>query len=111
MLHSIFPPIFADFWFYYLPDFLMAALLWTCVGRFLLGFFFTADSENFIWRFFRRLTDPAIGLVEWITPRFVLAAFLPLVTAFWLMILRVVFWILMYNNGLAPRLADYGITG
>jgi hypothetical protein len=36
---------------------------------------------------------------------------MPLVAAFWLFIARIGFWILMYSNGLAPRLADYGVTG
>lgn len=105
------PPIFLDYWFYYLPSYLLAVVMWACFGRFVLSFFFRPDHPNNIWRVFLRLTDPALRLVSYITPRFMLPILMPLVAAFWLFVARVVFWIVMYANGLAPRLADYGVSG
>lgn len=103
-------PIYRDYWFYFLPDWLLAMVMWTCFGRFVLGLFLPADSPNYIWRFFCRITDPAIRVVSKITPRFVVPAFLPLVAAFWIGVSRYLFWLVMYHLELVPRLADYGIT-
>ena len=32
--------------------------MYTMLGRFLLGLMVDADSPNYIWRFFCRITDP-----------------------------------------------------
>ena len=104
-------PIIADYWFYYLPSYLLAVLMWACLGRFLLSLFFAPEHPNNIWRAFRRITDPVVRAVARVTPGFMLPILLPLVAAFWLIVARVAFWIVMYSNGLAPRLADYGVTG
>ena len=103
-------PIFVDYWFYYLPSYLLAVLMWACLGRFLLSLFFSPEHPNNIWRAFRRTTDPVVRAVAYVTPRFMLPILMPLVAAFWLFVARIAFWIVMYSNGLAPRLADYGVT-
>jgi YggT family protein len=97
------------YWPYFLVNYVLSMLLWTCIGRMLLGLFVAAESANAVWRVFRFLTDPVIRLVAVITPSFVVPGLMPLVAAFWLFVARVLFWMLMYNLGMAPRLG--GIDG
>jgi uncharacterized membrane protein YdbT with pleckstrin-like domain len=63
-----------DFLWGYLPFwismYVLSAVAWTCLARFLLGFFVSHDSRNYIWRGFRILTDWIV-----LTTRFVLRAF------------------------------------
>lgn len=70
-------------------DYLFAALIYTMLGRFVLGLFVPEDWGNYIWRFFRLVTDPVLAVVRRITPGLVLDAFLPLVAVWWLFVVRV----------------------
>jgi len=83
-------------------NFLLAALMWTMLGRFVLGLFVPADWDFYIWRFFRRVTDPIIELVRLVTPSFMVEALLPLVAVWWLIAARIAWWILCRSLGLAP---------
>jgi YggT family protein len=56
-------------WYFQLPNFILAALMYTLLGRALLGFFVDPDSPNYIWRFFCRLTDPVVAAVALVTPK------------------------------------------
>ena len=49
------------YWYYHVPTFVLAALMYTLLGRVVLGFFVDADSPNYIWRWFRRVTDWALN--------------------------------------------------
>ncbi len=91
-------------WYYFLPQYVLAVLMWTMAGRFLLGLFVPQDWGNYIWRFFRRLTDPVISAVGRITPSFMIEPLLPLVALWWLLVLRVGFEVLMARLGLRPSL-------
>ena len=44
-----------SYWYYHLPNFLLAALMYTLLGRVLLSLFVDPDSPNYIWRFFCRV--------------------------------------------------------
>jgi len=72
-------------------DYLFAALIYTMLGRFLLGLFVPADWDNYIWRFFRRVTDPVLAVTNRLTPSFMVDAFLPLVAVWWLFVARILF--------------------
>jgi uncharacterized protein YggT (Ycf19 family) len=85
-------------------NFLLAALMWTMLGRFVLGLFVPADWDFYIWRFFRRVTDPIIELVRVVTPSFMVEALLPLVAVWWLIVARIGWWILCRALGLAPTI-------
>jgi len=93
---------FWSYWYFHLPNFVLAAVMYTMLGRLALGFFVPENWDNFIWRGFRLVTDPAVRVVRYITPD-VLAQ--PVVLAFaalWLMVLRVAYFGLLFNAGLAP---------
>ncbi len=72
-------------------DYLFAALIWTTLGRFLLGLFVPPAWDNYIWRFFRRVTDPVLAAAARVTPSFMIEPLLPLVAVWWLVVLRVGF--------------------
>jgi uncharacterized protein YggT (Ycf19 family) len=91
------------YWYFHLPNFILAALMYTLLGRFLLGLMVDADSPNYIWRFFCRITDPAIGVISIVTPKITPPAVLWLFGFVWLFWLRVVFHYTLLVLNLAPR--------
>jgi YggT family protein len=62
------PPILS-YWYFHLPNFVLAALMYTLAGRVLLGVIVAPDSSNYIWRFFCRFTDPVVAAVALVTPK------------------------------------------
>lgn len=102
-----------NFIFGYLPFWILnyglAIVVWTCVGRFLLGFFMPAvQPQNYIWRAFVNLTEIPVRLVAFITPSIVRPVWLPLVTAIWFYYLRIAVFIVLANAGMVPRIAPGG---
>ena len=57
------------YWYFHLPNFVLATLMYTLLGRAMLGLFVDADSPNYIWRFFCRITDPVVAAVSVVTPK------------------------------------------
>ena len=49
------------YWYFHLPNFLLAALMYTLLGRAMLGLIVEPNSQNYIWRFFCRITDPVVA--------------------------------------------------
>lgn len=97
---------FWDYWYFHVPNYLAAVVSYTLVGRFALSLILPADSPNYIWRFFRLISDWAVAAVRVVTPAYVLPLFLPLFAAFWLFVLRHVYFIALANAGLAPTLGS-----
>ena len=99
-------PIFAQWWFH-LPNFILSVLLYTVLGRFVLAFMVDAQSKNYIWRAFVRITDPVVSAVAFVTPRAVPHMVVLLFAAVWLLAARVALLILFFAIGLAPTV---GVT-
>ena len=57
------------YWYFHLPNFVLAALMYTLLGRAVLGLIVAPDSSNYIWRFFCRITDPFVALIAPVTPK------------------------------------------
>ena len=89
-------------WWFHLPNFVLAALMYTMLGRFILGFFYPPDSTNYIWRAFVRITDPVVRVVQVVTPRAVPHMLLLLFAAVWLLTARVALLILLASVGQMP---------
>jgi YggT family protein len=77
------------YWYYHVPNFVLAALMYTLLGRVVLGFFVDADSPNYIWRFFCRITDPVVAAVAAVTPKAAAPVVVWLFGVVWLFWLRV----------------------
>ena len=93
---------FWEYWYFHLPNFAMAAVAYTLLGRFVLSLFVPPDSTNYIWRWFCRLTDWSLRAVGVVTPRYVMFLFLPLIAACWLTALRVAFLLALAASGWLP---------
>ena len=90
-------------WYFHLPNFVLAALMYTLLGRAILGLIVQPDSSNYIWRFFCRITDPIVAVVAAVTPKAAAPVVIWLFGFVWLFWLRVGFLILFTMYGLAPR--------
>lgn len=73
-----------------IPNYVLAALMYTLLGRFILSFMFPPDSKNYIYRAFVRLTDPVLALVRPITPAAVPHLVLLVFAAIWILVARIV---------------------
>lgn len=90
-------------WYFHLPNFVLAALMYTMLGRALLGLVVPPDSTNYIWRFFVRLTDPVANAFAAVTPRAAAPVVLWLFAFVWLFWLRVGLLYLFLVLGAVPR--------
>ena len=90
-------------WYFHLPNFVLAALMYTLLGRAALGLFLDPDSPNYIWRFFCRVTDPVVAAVALVTPKAAAPVIVWLFGVVWLFWLRVALLYLFLALGLFPR--------
>ncbi len=92
------------YWYFHLPNFVLAALFWTLLGRFVLALFVPENWDNYIWRAFVRLTEPVVRIVRAITPAIVPPRMLLLLAALWLLVLRLGLFMVLAAGDLLPRL-------
>ncbi len=92
------------YWYFHLPNFVLAALMYTLLGRALLGVIVEHNSQNYIWRFFCRFTDPVVGAVAVVTPKAAAPVILWLLAFVWLFWIRVAFYALFAVLGASPRI-------
>lgn len=90
------------FWFYTVPNYVLAALMYSLLARFVLGFFLSDDSSNYIFRFFIRITDPVLRAVRFVTPLAITGQVVLLLSMVWLLMVRFGFFLAMAQAGLAP---------
>jgi len=98
--------IWWSYLYFHLPNYAFAVLFYTLIGRFLFGLFLRPDSPNYIYRWFRRLTDWLMRPVAFVTPSIVPALALPPIAAFWVAIARIAFFAALYAAGLTPRVGE-----
>lgn len=96
---------FASYWYFHIPNFILAALMYTMLGRVLLSLMVDPDSPNYIWRFFCRITDPVIAAVAIVTPKVTVPVVRWLFGFVWLFWIRVGFHYTLLVLNLAPRAA------
>jgi len=90
-------------WIYFAPNFILAVLMYTLLGRVLLGVFVPPESPNYIWRFFCRVTDPVVAVIAAMTPKAVAPVVIWLFGVVWLFWLRVGLLYVFLLLGVAPR--------
>ncbi|MDP3545734.1 hypothetical protein ACJ4V0_09565 [Phreatobacter sp. HK31-P] len=90
-------------WLYHGPNLLLAALLYTLVGRYILSLLFKPDSDKVIWRVFAQVTDPVLRSVRTITPAIVPNGLVMIATIFWLVILRMLWLLIAAMFGFLPK--------
>jgi uncharacterized protein YggT (Ycf19 family) len=92
------------YWLYTIPNFILAAAMYTIMGRYLLSLVFKPDSQMVIWRVFAQVTDPILNFVRGLTPQVVPAGLVMVFSIFWIVLLRVVLLIAAIVFGFAPRM-------
>lgn len=101
-----------DFIWGYLPFWIsmyaLSAVAWTCLARFLLGFFVAPDSRNYIWRGFRFLTDWAVLATRMVTPGLIPGLAIPVLAFVWVFVLRAAVAIVLLQVGMVPMLRSAG---
>ena len=95
---------YLTFWYFHLPNFILAALMYTLLGRVLLALIVEPESTNYIWRFFCRFTDPVVTAVAYITPKAAAPVIIWLFGVVWLFWLRVLLLNAFLISGVVPRL-------
>jgi uncharacterized membrane-anchored protein YitT (DUF2179 family) len=94
----------ADYLLFWIVNYTLALIAWACIGRFMMSAFIATDSQNYIWRGFRLLTDWAVGGARMLVPSYVTPMFMPLVACCWLFAIRWVIGLSMIGAGLAPSI-------
>lgn len=95
-------PAFLANWPFQIPNMVLAILMYTLIGRLLLGLVLPPGSDNYIMRFFERLTDPLVRLVGLAAPGMVP---LPALVAFgvvWTFALRIALVVVFAAAGALP---------
>jgi hypothetical protein len=93
------------YWYFHLPNFILAALMYTLLGRAILGLILEPASTNYIWRFFCRVTDPVVAVVAVITPKVAAPVIVWLFGVVWLFWLRVLLLNVFLVLGVVPKLS------
>lgn len=94
-------PILTD-WYFQVPNYVLAVLMYMMLGRLVLSFFFAPESTNVIWRSFVRITDPVVRMVAIFTPRIAPPPIVILFGAIWLLVLRFVYLTILLTFGYTP---------
>lgn len=82
-----------------IPNFILAILMWTFFGRFILDIIIP-NSENYIKNFFHDLTNPVIKFFRFLTPSFLHPLFILLYIPFLLILLRFLLFIIHFQMGI-----------
>ena len=90
------------YWYFHLPNFVLAVLMYTMLARAVLGLMVSPDSPNYIWRFFCQITDPFVRVVAAVTPKACPPVIIWLFAVVWLFWLRLILFIVFNLLGLAP---------
>ena len=93
------------YWYFHLPNFVLAALMYTLLGRVILGLIVQPQASNYIWRFFCRVTDPVVAVVALVTPKAAAPVIVWLFGVVWLFWLRVLLLNVFLILGVVPKLS------
>lgn len=93
---------FITYWYFHIPNLALAALIYTLLGRYLLGLFFRSNSEAVILKVFRSITDPVLNGVRAITPAIVPNGLVMVFAIAWLMAARMFWFLTCVAAGMRP---------
>ncbi len=93
---------FLSQWYFHIPNMAMAALMYTLMGRYVLGLLFSKKPDAVILRVFSSVTDPVLKLVRLITPAIVPSGLVLVFAIGWLMALRLIWFIVCVSAGMRP---------
>jgi uncharacterized protein YggT (Ycf19 family) len=91
-----------QYWYFHVPNFVLAAVMYSVVGRLALSLFVAADWKNYIWQALVKVTEPAVKCARFLSPAGVPSIIVLVFTVLWLMLLRIGFFMIMGAYGLLP---------
>ena len=91
-----------QYWYVHVPNIVLSGLAYAVAARLVLSYLLPATYNNMFWDLLRRLTDPVLHIVKWITPRAVPVSVQMIFAALWLVALRVGLFIYLGQAGLMP---------
>jgi uncharacterized protein YggT (Ycf19 family) len=95
---------FFSHWYFHVPNLIMAALIYTLIGRYLLELMFAKNPNAVIVNVFRQITEPVVNLVRAITPAIVPNGLVVVFAIVWLMALRMFLYLTIIASGVKPFL-------
>jgi uncharacterized protein YggT (Ycf19 family) len=96
------------YWYFHIPNLVLAAAIYTLIGRYILSIFFAPDSDKVIWRVFKTVSDPVVSPVRAITPRIVPDGLVVVFAIAWLFAARMVLLLTVFAAGARPTIAIGG---
>jgi uncharacterized protein YggT (Ycf19 family) len=94
-----------QYWYFHLPNFVLAAVVYTLLGRLALSFFVPPDWKNYIWRAFVTITDPVVKITRLITPQVLPHVVVLVFAVLWLTLLRIGLFALLASLDLLPKVS------
>lgn len=90
---------FVTHWYFHIPNLLLAAMIYSLIGRYVLELFFARKTDAVILNVFRQITDPVVRLVRHITPLVVPNGVVMAMAIVWLMALRLFLYLTLLAGG------------
>lgn len=85
---------FLEFWWFHIPNLLLAAMVYSLIGRYALELFFARRNQDaVILKVFRSVTNPVVNLVRVITPAIVPDGLVVVFSILWLFALRMAWFL------------------
>ena len=94
-----------QYWYFHLPNFVLAAVMYTLLGRLALSFFVAPDWKKYLWRAFVAITDPAVKFTRFITPQVLPHVVVLIFAVLWLMLLRIALFAVLANLDMLPKVS------
>lgn len=91
--------------YFHAPNFILAALMYTTIGRLAFRLVVPEDWDNYIYRFFVRITDPVVKPVRYVTPSILSDHVVLVFAALWLLAARFAFGAILFKMGALPQAA------
>jgi YggT family protein len=91
-------------WYFHLPNLILAAMIYTLIGRYLLELFLSKRPDAVILKVFRQITDPIVRLVRTLTPAIVPNGLVIVFAIIWLLALRMFLYLTVIAAGVKPFL-------
>ena len=93
---------FIEYWYFHIPNYVLALVMYTLLARFVLSFFFPPDSRNYIFRTFCGLTNWFLAPIRFVTPAMVPHMLLLLFGVVWALVLRYAWYLTLAYFQLVP---------
>lgn len=97
---------FFTHWYFHIPNMIMAALIYTLIGYFVLAVVFAhfKRSDAVILKVFGNIVSPVLNSVRFLTPAIVPNGVIPVFSIAWLMALRMFWFLTCVAMGMRPQI-------